>query len=64
MPPIKVVHRVPLVHMYSNTIMTRVPGYVWTYVRTYVHEYVQQAHLLARIVVEIRSADLAVELEP
>ncbi len=36
-----------------------------TRVRTYVQALVRvQAHMLARIVVEIRAADIAVELEP
>ncbi len=43
--------------------------YVHVYVRTYVPMAMQalvrvQANMLARIVVEIRAADIAVELEP
>jgi hypothetical protein len=39
--------------------------YVPWYVRTYKCTLVRvQAHMLARIVVEIRAADIAVELEP
>jgi hypothetical protein len=60
---------VPLVHVYS----TRVP-LVYVYVHVYVHVYVPvpvgtngtrvRTYMLARIVVEIRAADIAVELEP
>ena len=59
-------------------VRTRVPWY--TRVRTYTYQMVRtngtvlreamqalvrvQAHMLARIVVEIRAADIAVELDP
>ncbi len=38
--------------------------YVPTYHGTYILLWRAQAHMLARIVVEIRAADMAVELEP
>jgi hypothetical protein len=44
-------------------VRTRVPM-VYVYVRTYVPIMVHVYHMLARIVVEIRAADIAVELEP
>ncbi len=63
------------VHVYSSTMVPwyTVPAYVRTYARTttetVLREAMQalvrvQAHMLARIVVEIRAADIAVELEP
>ncbi len=43
-----------------------IPWHQYVYVRTYVMQALVrvQAHMLARIVVEICAADIAVELEP
>jgi hypothetical protein len=50
-------------HGTNGTIMVRTR--VRTRVRTMVQALVRvQAHMLARIVMEIRAADIAVELEP
>ncbi len=45
-----------------GVVSIEVPWYVLEYHGTI--WYVRTAHMLARIVVEIRAADIAVELEP
>ncbi len=51
--------------VWHTMVRTRVRTMVRTMVPWYVRTYVPrvQAHMLARIVVEIRAADIAVELE-
>ncbi len=52
---------VPMVLEYHDGTIFLVPWYLGTLVQALVRV---QAHMLARIVVEIRAADIAVELEP
>ncbi len=51
-----------MVHVYKYNIISKTPWYVRTYAMQALVRV--QAHMLARIVVEIRAADIAVELEP
>ncbi len=60
---------VPLVHVYKCYIIYLKNDLKYKHSGTYSSTMVQalvrvQAHMLARIVVEIRAADIAVELEP